>query len=527
MNEIRTLLTLELRSFYGINKFLHTKDLKEKSRSKKLGIVWLYLIAMGGFYMGSLAVGLCSIGLGGILLAYLAVVSGAFVLFFGIFSSGHRIFSGSGYDILCSMPVKVSSLVISRFLAIYIADLALTLVITVPGIAVYSVLCKPIFVFYPIALFGVLLLPVIPLVVSILFGTFVEAASSRMKNKNLAQTLFSVILVVGIMLASFGSESAFADFTEEQFFNLANTVANEIGKLYPPAMWFNNAAVSLNMLSLLLLVVLSLSAVLASVLLVSFNFKAIMHRLSNISVKKDYKLTQMQTNSLLKSLTVREMKRYFSSSIYVTNTIIGPIMGTVMCIALCVVGIEPIQGLFPGFIDVKVFLPFVFSAVLCMMNTTSVSISMEGNRFWVIKSLPIPMKALLDSKILFNLCLLLPFFVVSEIALFIAVKPDLLTLAWQLVIPALIMLFSVIFGMSVNLKLHSFDWQKEEVIVKQSASAVLGGFAGPILCILFGVVTAFTPTQYENGVKLVICILIFLACRVLYNKNNKTTYGEL
>ncbi len=64
------------------------------------------------------------------------------------------------------------------------------------------------------------------------------------------------------------------------------------------------------------------------------------------------------------------------------------------------------------------------------LTTSCTSISMEGKQFWVIKSLPIPTKALLDSKITLNLGLMLPFYLISLAAIAIAVKPGLLELLW-------------------------------------------------------------------------------------------------
>ena len=48
------------------------------------------------------------------------------------------------------------------------------------------------------------------------------------------------------------------------------------------------------------------------------------------------------SSHLIAALYRREFKRYFASGIYVTNTIMGPVMGTLMAIALCFAGMESV-----------------------------------------------------------------------------------------------------------------------------------------------------------------------------------------
>lgn len=202
MSEIKTLLRLELRSFYGINKIIHTKDPKIKSRSRALSLVWIILIGMLFVYIGALSFGLCNLGLSTIVPAYLTVISSAFILFFRIFSAGNRIFGQRGYDILASMPLKSSSIVISRFLGLYIADLVVAIAIMLPGIAAYGYCMRPSVLFYLSAVVSTLFIPAVPLVISVLFGTFILGVTSRLKRKRTMQSLLTVLLVVGIMVVS-------------------------------------------------------------------------------------------------------------------------------------------------------------------------------------------------------------------------------------------------------------------------------------------------------------------------------------
>ena len=521
MSEIKTLLRLELRSFYGINKIIHTKDLKVKSRSRALCLVWIILIGMLFVYIGALTFGLCTLGLSSIVPAYLTVISSAFILFFGFFSAGNRIFGQRGYDILVSMPLKSSSIVISRFLGLYIADLAVAFAIMLPGIAVYGYCMRPSFLFYLFAMVSTLFIPTVPLVLSVLFGTFVLSITSRMKRKSTMQSLFAVLLVLGIMVASFNFEGFMQNTTTEQFINIAQSLGNAINSVYPIAMWVNFALINSSVLYLLLVVLFSVAAMTITFFIATKCFNFIVRRLLNFTAKHNYKIGALESRTVLKALYLRELKRYFSSSIYVTNTIIGPILGCIMAVALCVSGLDSLKTAFPFEFDIVSVLPFVFSAVFCIMPTSAVSISMEGKQFDIVKSLPIPSKALLDSKILLNLSLLLPFYIISVISFIISANFTVVQLIWLILIPIFVILFTVTFGITVNLKFHSFDWEQEVTVVKQSLPSFLGGFVGVIVSLIFGVIVFSLPEKYSDIVKLALCMVILLCTALLYRFNNK------
>ena len=136
--ERRALLSLELRSLYGINKLRYTRDEKTKRRYQGLALVWVLVIGVVFFYVGGLVYGLCSLGLAGIVPAYLCVLASLLILAFGLFTSGSRLFGARGYDLLASMPISSGKLVLSRFLGLYAEDLVFSAVILVPGIGVYA-----------------------------------------------------------------------------------------------------------------------------------------------------------------------------------------------------------------------------------------------------------------------------------------------------------------------------------------------------------------------------------------------------
>ncbi len=528
MNEIRTLTRLELYALFGVNRFRHTREKGEKKRYRFLSGVWAFLAVLVGGYVGGLVFGLCELGLAAIVPTYLVTVASLLILFFGLFSAGNTVFGPRGYELLASMPLRAVSIVISRFLVLYIEDLLLTLAILVPGLAVYGILQAPPISFYAVAAVGGLLLPVIPLVISTLLGTLIAAVTARMKHKSLVATALSVALVLAILMGSFGMQDLSAGITLEMLADLAGSIGTLLGHLYPPAVWLGNAMLGTAPLDLLWSVLVSVGALALCLLLATRFFHRILRGLSHVTAKHDYKLGRMAHRGLGKALYLREARRYFASSIYVTNTIIGPILGCVMCVSLCVTGLDTVTGALPPSVPVIDLLPFVVAAVFGMMTTTCSSVSMEGREFWIIRTLPVPVGAWLGAKMLLNLSLIAPFYLIGEVFLMIAVRPGPMDAIFLLLIPACLILFAVVFGITVNLRFCRFDWEKETEVVKQGIAPLLGGLVpGLLLSLICGGAVLITPALARPWIKAGICLLLLIGAWLLQRRNRRVRIEEL
>ena len=146
---------------------------------------------------------------------------------------------------------------------------------------------------------------------------------------------------------------------------------------------------------------------------------------------------------------------------------------------------------------------------------------MEGKNWWIAKSLPLSAKNILDAKILMNLLLFLPFYFLSEIFLILALRPGAEELLWLLLIPAVFLLFSCVYGITVNLHFPVLNWENEVSVVKQSASCVLGGMGGFLLAIPCAAGAAAAPEEYVWLIKGGICLALLLTTGFLYRKNNR------
>lgn len=527
VEQIRILAKIELCNLYGLNVFRHRKEESAKKKSIALAAVIGVLLLFLMFYMGGMSYGLILLGAADVVPAYLIVLSSVIIVVLSALKAGGIIFRNKGYDMISSLPLSNWAVVISRFIRLYVENFIITLLIMIPGLLVYAILLRPSIGYHMIAILSLFATPLIPVAIATGIGALITGIASRMKHKALAEAVISVVIVMGIFAGSASFSSSAEEFSLEKIQELMGTVSTVLGKVYPPAILLGNAIVQGDVFKYFLFAVISILSLAAVVAIVSMNFHGICRRLYSTTAKHDYKMESLQKNSVLKALVLREAKRYFASGVYVTNTIIGPIMGTIFCVALLFIDMDSILGALPISINLNRVIPFVMAGIFCLMNTTATSISMEGKEWWIAKSLPLTAKNIFDGKILFSLCLLAPFYLVSEIVLMIALKGSILEKIWCLLIPALIIVFISVFGITVNLKFPKMEWESEVEVVKQSASSLIGGMAGFLVAILCAIVVLLAPESYTNIVNVVIGMVLVLATVFLYHKNNKTDLRNL
>lgn len=521
LRQIRILTKLELCNLYGLNVLRFSKDKKSKQKTVGLLMVWVLLLAILICYVGGLSYGLIYLGLEEAVPAYLITISSLLIFVFGMLKVGSAIFRKEGYDILCAFPLAMGAVAISRLIKIYVEYFLMMLAVLLPGILVYTWNIRPGAGFYLAGLLGIWGIPLIPMAASILIGTLIAGVSSRMRRKSLIAAVLSILAVLGIMYGSLRLSAMDGNIDPEMLKNLSASIMILLKRTYPPAVWLGMAIIRRDVLGAVLCACLSLAVFAAVAAGVVFSFGKISQSLCSSFAKHNYRMGKLKADSLLRSLCKREFRRYFSSSIYVTNTIIGPIMGCVLSGMLLFSGTDTLKEFLPLPVDIDGIVPFVIAGVFCMMTTTATSISMEGKHWWILKSLPLSTKNILDGKILMNLLLLLPFYLLSELLLIFALKPDAGEILWLALIPAVIILFSCVYGITVNLHFPVMEWESEVRIVKQSASSMLGGMGGLILAILCAAAVGLVPKEYAAYLKAGICAAILTATAVLYRLNNR------
>lgn len=523
LKQIRQLAGIQLINLFGINEVRHTKDKKKRARYAGLAVCWAMLIVMLIGYVVALSAGLAIMGMVEIIPMYLFAISSMIMLFFTFFKAGSVIFQMNSYELLISLPVTKTAIVVSRFLTMYVTNFMLALLVMLPGVAVYGVMVKPGIAFYVYSILGTVFLPLLPLSIATALGAGITAISSRMRNKSLVSAGLTILFVVVITVVSMAFSGEAEQLDMEVIKNMASVLGGQIEKIYPPAVWFSEAAVDGILSSFLLLAGSSLLVFVLLVAVLQRYFAEVCAALSATSAKNNYKMQRLSTSSPLAALWKRELKRYFASSIYVSNTVIGYILMAVMAVALLFVGTEKIETMLqlPGVVAKA--LPLILSLMAVIAPTTACAVSLEGKQWWIAQTLPVRSRDIWNSKLLVNLTIAAPFYFLTVILAIIAVRPSFMEGVWIVVIPAAYILFSSVAGLFANLAIPVFQWENETNVVKQGAAVLVAMLMGFFCVLVPGVCLIALQNVSKDMIYFVTTVLLLVITLGLHMKNCKKT----
>ncbi len=484
--QIRLLTGLFLRSLFGFNEFRFTGDKKKKSRYLLMGAAWLMVVFMLVSYVCGASYGLIVAGAGELAVAMPVVCVSVIIFFFTMIKAGPVLFDNRAFEKQIALPVELRAIIVSRFLSMYLTNLLLTMLVMIPGMAVYGLMEEPGIVFYLYGLAGSLFVPLLPLTAASVAGALIAGIGSRWKQKNLAMILLTMVLVCGILVGSFGMSDGISRMDEgaleEMLLQITPALKAGVRRIYLPALWLSGAMVEGRFSQLLLFATVPLGGFVIFLEILRPFYTKICSLLGESAAgnRKNLSLKALKEKSFLRSMTERELRHYFSSVVYVTNTMVGAMMMVILAVGTAVMGKEAIDGLLGVEGIAERTIPVLLGMLPAMMPLTACSISMEGKQWWMMQTFPVSEKALARSKVLADLLVVFPFYLVSELALLIALKPDMGDIVSLVTVPAAYILFSARLGLAINRRFPVFDWENETRAVKQSTSVFLTVLAGMI-----------------------------------------------
>ena len=381
------------------------------------------------------------------------------------------IFGFKDYDMVMALPISTGGIVASRLIILYSINFVFLVILLLPMLLAYGLLAHPTALFYIYGFVSMLFVPLVPIVIASLIGTVIAYVASRFRRNN----LLNIVLIMGL-LAAFMAVSFQIEDSGEKLVELSRTLTAQVYDLYPLAKLYTLAVVEQDFLSLLLFIGVSVLAFAIYTILVKLVFKKMNTAIMTGRARSDYKLGSLKTASVMKALYRKELKRYFSSTLYVTNTAFGIVMLTLASVSLFIVDLQTLLGAeLPGNILAGIG-PTIISFCVMMCCTTSSSISLEGKNLWIMKSLPVEPKTIYLAKIYTNLTVLSPA-LIDAVLLGLALKAEPLVILLMVLITAICSVFISLFGLLMNLLLPNFNWSNETVVIKQGAAPMITIFS--------------------------------------------------
>lgn len=513
----------------GINSL--SKGVSTSKEKKKLLIstATLILIAIVICFMAtSYSVGLATVlkPMGYLDLILIIAVLFSCILSFitSIYKAQGTLFSSKDYDLLMALPIKNSTILTSKILSLMFISYIGTALIIVPASIVYFIYNGSLsWIFFIILIIGLIFIPMIPIIAASIIAVAITFVSSRFKHKNIATTIVGMIAVLLIMIVSMNMQSYINAFIAN-----SDSIVKGLSSIYSPAMYLKEALVSYDIVSLIKFILISTVPFLIFVLVFSKTFKVINGKLSESYKKANYKVAGLEASSIIKALVTQELRRYFATPIYVMNTAVGMVLLVAAAIATLFVSKETL-AVFLGYPEIVNIIPIGVLVVLVftigLSCTTNSSISLEGNRLWILKSLPIEPKDIFKGKIITNLIITIPASIIANIIFYIGLKFEIKYLIFNLIISIVFAVISAILGIITNLYFPKMEWTNPTTVVKQSASVLVTILVVFILILVvvgvsIALVQVFNITNMMiilSTVLMMFLIVLFASIKVLNN----------
>ena len=164
------------------------------------------------------------------------------------------------------------------------------------------------------------------------------------------------------------------------------------------------------------------------------------------------------------------------------------------------------------FVDLRIILPAVPALVFFfvgMSTTTTISYSLEGKNYWIVQSLPLSFRTLINGKMLFNLYLTLPISILGNLILAIQAKGNPLEVTLCVVCGIIQCLYCTSWGMLLGLLLPKMEWKVDIEVIKNSASQVIYMVPNMLITLAIGVVSVILGLNFGPVVPIVAATLFY------------------
>ena len=222
----------------------------------------------------------------------------------------------------------------------------------------------------------------------------------------------------------------------------------------------------------------------------------------------------------------KEFSCFFSSAAYMLNSAIGIVLSVLIAVGILTSKgqIDELVAMLSaelGGIDLSGAVIAFFTAALTLvggMNLISASaLSLEGDRFWILRSMPISADVYLLAKAVPAFVVPLVPGVISSVVLAVALGADALHTVLMILVPIAANLFISILGILINALFPRFSFENVTQVVKQSLAVfimmlagTLYGFINVVLAVAIGLF--LSSSALSLAAMIVLALILSLVC---------------
>lgn len=488
MKKLWTLLKVSLSSM-----LVSTSGSRGKRGRKLSGVGTALLLAfvmlyISGVYSAMMMETLAPMGMEELVLIFMGIAALISGLLFTAFAVSSTVFGGKDSDLLLSMPVSDSTLMLARVSAIYLENLLLTFFMLVPAGVVCAVMTQGTAGrtagFWLRTLLAVLALPLLDTALSVLLGALLAWISSRITRKALGKNLIMGAYIAAVFWLSFNINGMLEDLAA----HAAGMKAQLSWAL--PLVWMGDGMMG-DWAALGRFALCSAAAFALVILALSRVFRRMITTLSSVSARSDYRLSAQRFSGHRRALLAKESRRFFGTTLYFWNAGLGFMMLLVAGAAALVKKSDLMMFVQEAELT-ELLLPAACAVSLFCLSTGAIaalSYSLEGKALWILREAPVAEGELISVKTGFQMLVAAPCILASTLLLSLALGLSAGQAALLLAVSAAFEIMHALLGSLVGLAFARPELS-EASIIKRSLASFLGVFLPMLLAAGLGALTA-------------------------------------
>ena len=432
----------------------------------------------------------------------------------GGYKSQGILFESKDNDLLFSLPITKRQILFTRIFKLISFQFIFNALFMIPALIIYIIYENPNITFYIISIIMLLMLPIIPTIIGSFIGYIIKGISSRFKAKKAIQVVLTSLMLLAVFCISFTKQNMAEDIALN-----AESINGLITKIYYPAGLYINLIQNFNALDLIIFFTINIIPAIVFIYLASIYYFKIISKSTekNTSKKQQLKGNIYIVKTKLHSLISKELKRFFSSPVFIINTSFGLLLIIVATIGL-IVNFNGFANSLINSLEINIsideiqkYLPRIYFCIIAFMSLmtsiTSSMISLEGKSINITKSLPVESKKIILAKVLASNTISIPIIVLCDIIIFIAFKVNLIDILFIGIASVVLPTFSALLGITINLKHPKLDASSDTEIVKQSTSSFIAVLSG----VFIGMVTiGITIASGMTNLAILLVLLVFI-----------------
>lgn len=449
-----------------------------------MGYEWLYF---GMLFIG--AFGFCFIG--------------------SVFLTKQEIYEAKDNELLLSLPIKQGDILLSRVFSLCLLNYFYEGLIVIPCTVVYFM--RTSFHIGKLLIFLAVFLtfPLFILVITCFFAWLFELIMQKLKLKG----FFLYILYTGGMgLYIYGifKITEYAEYLIQNGENIGGTIQKSLFPIYHLSI----AIVECNVTSLLFYFLSCFIPFYILYSLLKMNFYGLLMGGNKTTTKKKWKEEDIKITSPSFALVKRKIIQIFSNQMLVLNSLYGSVIG-IIAIIFAIIKREYLLEIGRQISNGNQSMWIGLVLVLLTMNVfnyvSAVGVSLEGDRLWILKTLPITEKEIIKGLYFLNLIVTgIPMLIVY-VGFCVLFPITILQMALSLCFGICIFLFFTSCGLIFDLSYPKLQWTSEVSAIKHNFPLMFYSFAIMVLPIIMILGYIFLPFARNLNIEIyiLICTVIF------------------